>query len=618
MEKTEQTWNDESRKAITSLLKENTAGYQPFQGSITPFPINEILLGELAPDTLRKTLESMASSTSLDSHHLVYLLAWLELLMATDKAERSEFIKDNKVRGLLLSLNDRTGWALTYGGLTQTTVDAFATERIEIIPVDKGTGLTRFIQFILRYPLIYGNIPKGDLHELEHFLEDHAPLVILICRKLDPLEKLLVLACRSLGIPVISSVDPVPDFGGIIQSVDENEMTEMVKQLPNLVVRRRRNQNFSLPFEYDPIHLNEQIDDSQCWGGDEQSFFLVRNLNLGDGIEATAGGGKTMAVVVDVGDSAVDTLSTVYLEKVVARFPSFIKGVHSNLSSPEPKVCWQPGIDFQPRHLAQVLYEMLKSEYMVDKVKVRIFFDEDIPSDLRTAVTQYKEKREIHLNDLTEENSEFLMCVRCRSFALEHGCIVTPERPPICGSKTYDQIRASAILDDINTTTRFKWNIRSLMIDKGKCLDPHTGEYLGVNKAIRQVTNGKVERISIHSIAQFPPTSCSCFGGVAFFLNGIDGIGIMNRKFGGIAPDGRSWNDLAAEAGGKQGTRITGISLKYLNSKKFLQGDGGWDRVFWMPKILLDKYAPDGYTIATEEDVQTVEDLEDFRRSSPG
>ena len=72
----------------------------------------------------------------MDSHYLVYLLARLELLMATDKAERSEFIKDNKVRGLLLALNDRTGWALTYGGLTQTTVDALKKIDPNISPCD--------------------------------------------------------------------------------------------------------------------------------------------------------------------------------------------------------------------------------------------------------------------------------------------------------------------------------------------------------------------------------------------------------------------------------------------------------------------------------------------------
>lgn len=615
MGKKDQDWDDESRMGIASLLEEKIAGYQPFQDSITPFPINEILLGELAPDKLREQLQDMVSSSSLDPHGLVHLLAWMELLMAANGEEHSNFIRDNIVRAMLLSLNDKTGWALLYGNPTQTTVDRLRVEKIEIVPVDKKPSLIRFVQFILRYPFIYGKIPKGDLHKLEHFLEDHAPLVILICRRLDPLEKLLVQACRTLGIPVISAVDWVPEIGGIIQSKDEDEMIEMVMQLPNLRIRRRRNQILSLPFECDPINLNEDIDESKCWGGDEESFFVVRNLDSGDGFETTEGDGKTIGVVVDIGDAEVDLLSTVYLEKVIAQFPSYIKGVHSRLSDRKPKICWQPGMGFQPRHLAQVLYEILKTEFMVDKIKVRILFDEHIPPDLRTAATEYKDKREKHLKGLTEENSDFLMCVRCHSFALEHACFVTPERPGICGSKSYDQIRTSAILDDMNTTTLFKWNIRSLVIDKGKCLDPDKGEYLGVNKAIRQVTDGKVERVNIHSIAEFPPTSCSCFAGVAFFLKSTDGIGIMHRSFKGISPDGRSWNDLAAEAGGKQGSRIAGMALSYMNSKKFLQGDGGWDSVFWMPKTLLKKYAPEGYAIATEEDARSIEELESFLKS---
>ncbi len=74
----------------------------------------------------------------------------------------------------------------------------------------------------------------------------------------------------------------------------------------------------------------------------------------------------------------------------------------------------------------------------------------------------------------------------------------------------------------------------------------------------------------------------------------------------------RSGDSEPCEAGEKQSTGITGIALSYMNSKKFLQGDGGWNSVFWMPEALLEKYAPDGIAIATEENARTMEDLKDF------
>ena len=615
MESIDQDWDDNSRMAITSLLQEKIEDYQPFQGSVIHFPINETLLGEMAPDKVQTHLQNMVSTASMDPHQLVHVFAWIELLMASNQEARSRFIEDDKVRSMLLSLNDNTGWVLNYGSLTEAATARFKSERIEVLPVEERFELIRFIQFILRYALIYGNIIKGDLHKLEHFLEDHAPMVITICRRLTAMEKIFILACRALGLPVVSSADNEFETGGIVHCRDEHEMTEVVMQLPNLRVRRKRNQILTLPFECDPIHLSEEINDFQCWGGDGPSFFVVRNQDSGDGFEAVEGEGKTIGIVIDVGDTCVDLSATLYLERVSSQFPSYIKGVHSYLGARKPRICYRSGMDFQPLHLAQALYEILKTEFMIDRVKVRVLLDEKIPSSLRKAVSDYKNKRAKHLRELTEENADFCMCVRCRSFALDHACVITPERPPICG-KSYDQIRTSALLDDLNTTGYFKKHIRSFVIDKGKCIEPVKGEYLGANKMVAQVTGGNVERVFLHSIAEFAHTSCSCFQGIAFYLNGMDGIGIMHRSFKGVCPDGRSWNDLAAEAGGKQGKKVAGIALSYLNSKKFLQGDGGWDMVVWMPKTLVGKYAPEGHAIATEEDASNINELERFLKSN--
>ena len=112
MENIDHDWDDNSRMEITSLLEEKIEGHQPFQGSVTHFPINEILLGEVAPDKLRMHLQNMVSNTSLKQQQLVHVFAWMELLMAANREARSKFIGDDTVRSMLLSLNDNTGWAL--------------------------------------------------------------------------------------------------------------------------------------------------------------------------------------------------------------------------------------------------------------------------------------------------------------------------------------------------------------------------------------------------------------------------------------------------------------------------------------------------------------------------
>ena len=70
-------------------------------------------------------------------------------------------------------------------------------------------------------------------------------------------------------------------------------------------------------------------------------------------------------------------------------------------------------------------------------------------------------------------------------------------------------------------------------------------------------------------------------------------------------------------SGGKQLPGFVGISIAYMKSPKFLQGDGGWERVVWLPKELKervkDAIPPELYDkIATEEDVKTTDELIKF------
>jgi acetyl-CoA decarbonylase/synthase complex subunit beta len=42
-------------------------------------------------------------------------------------------------------------------------------------------------------------------------------------------------------------------------------------------------------------------------------------------------------------------------------------------------------------------------------------------------------------------------------------------------------------------------------------------------------------------------------------------------------------------AGGRQVDGFHGISIEYLRSSKFLQADGGWSRVVWMPSSIKER-----------------------------
>jgi len=113
------------------------------------------------------------------------------------------------------------------------------------------------------------------------------------------------------------------------------------------------------------------------------------------------------------------------------------------------------------------------------------------------------------------------------------------------------------------------------------------GEYPAVNKAVERLSPGNIKRVQLHGLREFPHTSCGCFQYLTFWIESLNGFGIMERNYKGEVPESLTWNILANAAGGKQTPGIIGTSKNYLLSKRFIQGEGGFESLRWIsPKVL--------------------------------
>ena len=113
------------------------------------------------------------------------------------------------------------------------------------------------------------------------------------------------------------------------------------------------------------------------------------------------------------------------------------------------------------------------------------------------------------------------------------------------------------------------------------------GEWSGANQAAARLTGGRITRIQLHSLEEAPHTGCGCFHLILFKTEEPKpGIGIMERGYKGLAPDGRAWRDLHYALGGKQIPGLAGAGWSYLNSPKFLAAHGGRRSIVWAsPKV---------------------------------
>jgi acetyl-CoA decarbonylase/synthase complex subunit beta/acetyl-CoA synthase len=121
-------------------------------------------------------------------------------------------------------------------------------------------------------------------------------------------------------------------------------------------------------------------------------------------------------------------------------------------------------------------------------------------------------------------------------------------------------------------------------------------------------------------------TCCGCFECIAVVLPEVNGVMVVNREFTGETPCGMSFSTLAGTiGGGAQTPGFAGISKAFILSERFLQAEGGIERLVWLPGMLREELEPrlkrrlesigkPGFfeKIATENEAKTIEELQEF------
>ncbi len=251
--------------------------------------------------------------------------------------------------------------------------------------------------------------------------------------------------------------------------------------------------------------------------------------------------------------------------------------------------------------IGKVLERLYKSEMpFIQKIQITFITNPSaVTTAFEEAIVTY-ETRDAKARGMKDEAADaFYGCTLCQSFAPTHCCIITPQRYSNCGAISWFDGRAAARIDPKGPL--FK-------IDKGECLDSWKGEFAGANESLKEKTLGEVDRVWLYSAFGYPHTSCGCFEGLAFYIPEVDGLGLVYRDFKGRTVNGLPFATMAdSAAGGRQVDGFHGVSIEYLRSPKFLQVDGGWNRIVWMPSSIKERvkdYIPADVVnkISTEKD----------------
>ncbi|NTW06455.1 MAG: CO dehydrogenase/CO-methylating acetyl-CoA synthase complex subunit beta, partial [Syntrophaceae bacterium] len=136
-------------------------------------------------------------------------------------------------------------------------------------------------------------------------------------------------------------------------------------------------------------------------------------------------------------------------------------------------------------HLGKLLAAKFRMDFptLVDAVQVTLITDpEKIGQAREMAQAMYRERDERIAGMKDEDVDLYYSCTLCQTFAPNHVCVITPERPALCGALTWLDGKTAYEMSPAGANQP---------IERGTLINAETGEYEGVNRFVRQASRGE-------------------------------------------------------------------------------------------------------------------------------
>lgn len=516
-----------------------------------------------------------------------------------------------KLLSIIKELQEKRILSFLVGPLAQEFISTGERYGFEayIVPVGLDTEEAVFVlDWAVRAALIFGGQSPGEKDKIIDYIRKRVNAFTIALGEIDQKAVTLALASAVFAIPVISDQE-VPEV--TIQEIASYPLLSSVREHSKIVREAIERRGLKIivekppiPVAYGPAFEGERVRKEDTFiefgGGRTPAFELVIMKDLSEiedgkveivGSDAQTryerGGSMPLGIVVNLAGRKMQKDFEPVIERQIHTFINEAEGLwHIG----QRDINWirisrkakEAGITLE--HLGLIVVTMTKARFrsIVDKVEVYLYVDEKDVLELRERARQEYKHRDQRIAKLVDEDvEEFYSCLLCQSFAPKHVCVITPERPGLCGAFTWLDAKAAYEIEPTGGNQP---------VHKGTLIDSSLGVYSGVNQYVKKHSGGEIETISLYSIMENPMTSCGCFECIVAVVPEANGVMIVNRGFSGMTPIGMKFSTIAGMiGGGVQTPGFMGVGVNYISSRKFLKGDGGIRRIVWMPKELKER-----------------------------
>ncbi len=477
-----------------------------------------------------------------------------------------------------------------------------------LVPFGKDVSATIYsLGFATRVALSFGGIQPGDYKRMLLYNKNRVFAFVLALGEVDEEKVANAAGAINYGFPTIANTN-IPEilprgictYEHVVSNIPDEEVVSKAIEIRGLKITVEK---VDIPVAFGPAFEGERVRRANTYiefGGNrsEAVEFLhaAPSLKVEDGkIEVIGpevddveeGGVLPLGIEVLVYGRKMQEDFEPVMERQIHYFINYATGI---FHMGQRDITWlrfskdAVKAGFKIRHLGNILHARMHSDFgnIMDKIQINIYTKPDDVSKLKKRAKEVFRERDERLSSLTDESVDtFYSCTLCQSFAPNHVCAVSPERPGLCGAYNWLDCKASY---EINPTGP------NQPIKKGEVLDEKLGVWKGVNEFVYKASNQTLESFSAYSMMINPMTSCGCFEVIVTILPSTNGVMAVNREYPGMTPSGMKFSTMAGMVGGGiQTPGFIGISKFFIGSKKFIKADGGLKRLVWMPGGLKEE-----------------------------
>jgi acetyl-CoA synthase len=471
---------------------------------------------------------------------------------------------------------------------------------VMLYPVGEFTQAIHGASFATRAAMAFGGIKRGDREGMYNYLKRRPRAFVIQLGPIDDIKAGAEFGVLFMGSPTITDqdIEEIPDK--YVMEKDYDQMIKRAMEVRDIKVKLKK---LPIPVLFGPSFEGESIRKKEMYfeaGGTRTKALeyvrMVENKDevndgeitvIGPDVDKIEEGGRVpLGIFVDVYGRKMQKDFESVFERRIHQFFNFVEG---GWHTGQRNMIWvrlsksSVAKGLKLKDFGTVLHAKFHDDFggIVDRVQVTIVTEEaELEKRSKAAMEAYTE-RDARIKDLTDEAVDtYYSCTLCQSFAPDHLCIITPERLGLCGAINWLDAKASNEITPEGPNQPWP---------KGNTLDEEYGIWDGVNKAVSDLSRGKLQSFSAYSLIRDPMTSCGCFECIVAIEPMTNGVIVVNREYPGETPIGMKFSTLAGSVGGgNQVPGFSGIGRQFITSKKFIRADGGFERIVWMPKQLKE------------------------------